>query len=74
MKLESRETLYDYDNVEDERSFWDGRGWPISRGYVGYVSFMEGIQIIYCISGSISEFASPKVVNYIDRCPVSLPL
>ena len=61
MKLESRETLYDYDNVEDERSFWDGRGWPISRGYVGYV-------------GSISEFASPKVVNYIDRCPVSLPL
>lgn len=50
------------------------------RGYVGgHVSFMEGIQIMYiyiytqnCISGSSSEFASPRVVNYIDRCPVSL--
>ena len=77
MKLESRETLQD--NVasengwlEDERSFWEGlffQGlcWRPCQFHGGYTNHIQN-----CKSGSNSEFASPKVVNYIDRCSVSL--
>lgn len=60
----------------------EGRGWPVFSGAMSAamsVSWRVYKSCVYkyiytqnCISGSSSEFASPRVVNYIDRCPVSL--
>lgn len=88
MKLESRETLYanvasENGWLEDERSFWRGvdglffqglcrRPCQFHGGYTNHVYINIYIYTQNCISGSSSEFASPRVVNYIDRCPVSL--